>query len=387
MQDNWSVYPKFTDEGQAWVSVNLGYEEIARTDARDSLLAVKLKLKRANAQGLPTSEEFAALEEIDEALFQGLDAHNAVYAGRISVNHERYFFYYMNCDEEIAAAIIRNVGRQFGYTLEFGVSAEPEKQSYWRNLYPSEDDWQVIQDLEVLQTLAKSGDQPDIQREVTHWACFPTQAQAQQFADWAAAEHYVVSRCAREEDGDRFQVIYSHTGSMRLDDISFHTMFSNRKAHEHGGDYDGWETSVEKGAPAAPAKTQLFTGRPTHMIGSVAIASLAAGGIAGAALFGAVGIASPVAFSLGDWFPKLAEGALMGIFILFAMGIFVLTPLLLVLRFFGYAGPFFVYAISLLFSVLFMLDEPVFGVVGLTLSLPAAFIFCRFAYARGQGLG
>ncbi|WP_431689391.1 DUF695 domain-containing protein [Hahella sp. NBU794] len=384
MQDKWNVYPRFTDEGQAWVLVNLGYEEIARSDARDSLLAVKLELQRANAHGLPTSEEFAALDNIEEALLQGLEAQNAAYAGRITVNSQRYFFYYMNCDEEIAAAIIRNVGRQFGYILEFDVSADPEKQSYWRDLYPSEDDWQVIQDLEVLQTLAKSGDEPDIQREVMHWAHFPTQAQAQQFADWAAAEHYVVSDCAWEEDGDRFQVTFSHNGSMRLDDISFHTMRSNRKAHEFGGEYDGWETSVEKDVPSAPAKTPLYTGRPTHIIGSVAIASLAAGGIGGAALFGAVGIASPVVFSLGDWFPKLAEGALMGIFILFGMGIFVLTPLLLILRFFGYAGPFFVYAISLFFCVLFMLDEPILGVVGLTLSLPAAYVFCRYAYSRGQ---
>ncbi|WLQ16210.1 DUF695 domain-containing protein [Hahella aquimaris] len=383
MQDKWNVYPRFTDEGQAWVSVNLGYEEIAQTDARNSLLAVRLKLKRPNAQGLPTSEEFAALEEIDEALFAGLEAHNAVYAGRITVNRERFFFYYMNCDEKAAAAIVRHVGRQFGYILEFGVSADPEKQSYWLNLYPSEDDWQVIQDLDVLQALAKSGDQPDLQREVTHWAYFPTQALAQQFADWAAAEHYVVTRCAREEDGDRFQVIFSHTGSMRLDDISFRTLYSNRKAKEFGGDYDGWETSVEKGAPSASGNTPLFTGRPTHIIGSVAIASLTVGAVGGAALFGVAGIASPVTFSLGDWFPQLAEGALMGIFILFGMGIFVLTPLLLILRFFGYAGPFSVYAISLLFSILFMLDEPVLGVVGLTLSIPAAYIFCRYAYVRG----
>ncbi len=37
-----------------------------------------------------------------------------------------------------------------------------------------------------------------------------------------------------------------HEGTMELEDITHHTIAINRKVRELGGDYDGWETTIER---------------------------------------------------------------------------------------------------------------------------------------------
>jgi len=105
-------------------------------------------------------------------------------------------------------------------------------------------DWQVIRDLDVLDALKKQGDDPSVKREISHWAYFPDEPKAQAFASWARGASYKVGKVERTGD-QKVVVRFTHVGSMELADITHHSIEINRKAKEIGGDYDGWETSVE----------------------------------------------------------------------------------------------------------------------------------------------
>ena len=101
-------------------------------------------------------------------------------------------------------------------------------------------------DLRVLDVLKEKGDINSVSRQVAHWAYFPERESAQQFADWARESAYEVNAIAATDD-NKTVVRFAREGTMELEDITHHTIAINRKVRELGGDYDGWETTIERG--------------------------------------------------------------------------------------------------------------------------------------------
>jgi hypothetical protein len=246
-EDVWHTFPAQMGEHRAFISFNESFAKIADKDARNILLKVRVSIKSPAPNGMPTNNEFPALREVDEKIEGAFVSNGGVYVGRLTVDGGRHFFYYVAFPERIAAESVKVVSEQTGYELKYAYEEDPEKKGYWNDLYPTQDDWQVLKDLRVLDALAERGDKAEVEREVSHWAYFGDRSAAESFEHWAAASGYRVTGVDEaEEGGDRLCVRFSHAGSMRLEDITHHTIGLNRKVTELKGDYDGWETSVEK---------------------------------------------------------------------------------------------------------------------------------------------
>jgi hypothetical protein len=125
------------------------------------------------------------------------------------------------------------------------MKSDDSHSGYWQGLFPTDDDWQVIQDLEVIEALQKEGDDGAASRCIDHWAFFPSQPAAEQFSRWAQERGYS-SFTTEIAEGGSFHVRFSHEGTVKLPDITSHTIALRRKAAELGGNYDGWETPVCK---------------------------------------------------------------------------------------------------------------------------------------------
>ena len=169
-----------------------------------------------------------------------------VYVGRITVSGYRFFYFYVSESEEKVKEVIDPIADVSDYKIRYDYELDASKNYYWNELYPTDDDWQVIQDLKVLDSLIDEGDVKDRSREVNHWAYFDIQQQANQYVQWVTEQAYKVVSNSKTEDDSEYLVQFSHTGTMHLGDITSHTIRANRKAKELGGRYDGWETSVER---------------------------------------------------------------------------------------------------------------------------------------------
>lgn len=246
MLDVWYTYPTQMGDHRAFITYNHSYAEIAEKDTRDHLLKVRAKIKNPTPAGMPTNEEFPALSAVDEKLDDSLTEKGAVYIGRITVDGYRYFHFYIDFPEQTASETIDNISKQTHYRLQYHYQKDSAKDGYWKDLYPSSDDWQVIQDLKVLDALKDNGDIPSKPREVLHWAYFPEMKAAEKFGEWAKSNRYKLISIEHTDDRKNVGVRFSHVGTMVLEDITHHTIGLNRKARELKGDYDGWETSVEK---------------------------------------------------------------------------------------------------------------------------------------------
>ncbi|WP_431018755.1 DUF695 domain-containing protein [Burkholderia cepacia] len=249
MTDAWGTFPARMGDHQAFISFNHDFAEIAEGDPRTSLLSVRVPFAHPTPEGLPTGDEFAGLATIEDLLDAAITAKGGVQVGRITVDGHRDFLFYVSLDEEAAAEIIDALADQTTYALQYAHQDDPDKEAYWQTLYPTDDDRQIMRDMRVLDELRKKGDAGDVSRRVMHWAYFPDQSDAHQFADWAEAKGYPVESVAPTEDG-KSAVRFSHEGTMALADITRHTVAINREVHSFGGEYDGWETSVEQAGRA-----------------------------------------------------------------------------------------------------------------------------------------
>lgn len=245
-EDIWNVYPAAMGEHQAWIAYNDSFGDRVDSDARRYSLRIRVDFNDFTEQGMPTNEEFPALAALDEALDDAIARLGGIYVGRLTVNGARFFYYYSDSSEAELSAAIGGVSDSSGYELTLDSQEDPEKERYWSELYPTEDDQQVIQDLQVIEQLLEAGDNPANEREVTHWAYFDDRGEADRFAAWAESEGYSIEENGPTEEEDEHVVKFTHQSSMHLGVVSGHTIRVGQKARELGGRYDGWETWVSR---------------------------------------------------------------------------------------------------------------------------------------------
>jgi hypothetical protein len=119
---------------------------------------------------------------------------------------------------------------------------------YFRELYPTADDWQVIKDMRVIDAAKERGDPGTAMRQIDHWTYFDNEASARTFVEWAEKNGFANdAEYSGVREDSKYCVRLHHRGTLELRDLTHHTIQLRRKAEELGGDYDGWETPVEKG--------------------------------------------------------------------------------------------------------------------------------------------
>lgn len=246
MTDTWRMFPVTMGDDQAFISFNESFAERANDTAARYCLRVEVAIKDPTEAGMPQAGEFDVLAKLDDALDSALATIEGTYVGRVTVAGRRFFFFYLNGEEAQARDIVEQTSSLFGYVPRVTWVDDPQKSRYWQDLYPTADDWRVIYDMDVLDALADAGDDADITRTVEHWAYFADERSATAFQSWLASNDFTLEEMQRDDDG-RIGVRFSHQGRMHLADISNRTIQCRRQADELGGEYDGWETSVERG--------------------------------------------------------------------------------------------------------------------------------------------
>lgn len=246
MSDDWRFFMCQMGEHLASILVDVG---VAKTiDSTPSTLArLRLVYKRPSDNGLPTDEEFDAVVALEKRLEKFAAEVGDAYVGRLTTQGHRHFHIYTSRNEKAWNSFVHELKQESGYLIGLIVDQDPERSGYWKELYPTPDDWRVIHDMAVVAQLRKSGDDQSIHRQIDHWIYFPTEAASHPFVAWATADRFVhdAQHSQAGKDG-RYCVRLHHIGPAEQRNVSNHTLALTRKAKEFGGEYDGWETSVEK---------------------------------------------------------------------------------------------------------------------------------------------
>jgi regulator of RNase E activity RraB len=245
-EDRWEFFPCSMGDNQAFIFLNVSIAE-RMSDVPSQLAKLKLVYKSPNPNGLPTNEEFVAVSAIEDRITSFAEEASDWYVGRVTVGGVRFFYVYTGRNESSWSDFVSLLTEETGYDIRFSHKNDPEHKGYFDDLYPTKDDWQVISDLKVIEALEKHGDDGSAIRKIEHWVYFDDMASASEFEAWAEADRFKKDNelSSITEDG-KYCVRLYHQGTVELGDISNHTIALSRKASEHGGDYDGWETEVTK---------------------------------------------------------------------------------------------------------------------------------------------
>ena len=249
MSEHWELYQCTMGNNRAFILYDEGVAETISSTPHQTALKIRAGFKTPNTDGLPTEAEFNALCDLEDALTDAIEGLGGVYVGRITVGGYRYFHSFCDARDHDIDAALKAVSRDSGYALSKIIEKDTAKLAYWDDLYPTEDDRQVMQNMKVQAALLESGDNHGIARDVDHWAYFPSRFSAEAMRQWLEKSDYEVTACgANEEDGEwPFVVKFRHHGTMELAAISNRTIALARYADGLDGYYDGWETSVETG--------------------------------------------------------------------------------------------------------------------------------------------
>ena len=107
---------------------------------------------------------------------------------------------------------------------------------------------QSIQNRQVLEHLEEGGDNLTKEREVFHWVYFRTEKNLDKFERFTKGLGYTTNKKGKTEQPNefKFEISLSRIDKVGYDDIDNYTLELWEKARELNGEYDGWETSVEK---------------------------------------------------------------------------------------------------------------------------------------------
>ncbi len=239
----WHYYPDNSGEKPVFYMVNTGiFEKIYF--APDQLLKLKVELKAPNAAGLPSQEEFDQLIRLEDQIEVFARSKGDWYVGRVSQNHYRTFYVYTTQDERSWSRQIERLAQESGYVMTPHFLNDPEHKGYLEELYPTPDNWQVIQDILVIENLVEHGDDGSTPRDIEHLACVPSKESAA-FIEWAVSNGFTVDQRDPTADADgNVCLVLIHHGRVSVAELSPKTILLRQKSVEFGGKYDGWETEV-----------------------------------------------------------------------------------------------------------------------------------------------
>lgn len=247
MSDEWQIYPCLVGDEHAYICFDSGIAGTISENAPKRIIKLRLKLKLAESYGLPSREEFDELVAFEDQLEQFAKSNGDWYVGRITVAGQRHFYIYISVADHLWSNFVDRLSSETGYELSIEFRDDPEHDDYWQELFPSNDDWRIINDSKVIEASARHGDDLSASRRVEHWIYFDDEAAAKPFVAWAQSDRFTfLTEDSGMNDDQRYCVRLPHQGTMLFDDITSHMIALYRKARELGGDYDGWEVPVIK---------------------------------------------------------------------------------------------------------------------------------------------
>lgn len=247
MSDDWDFHFCQVDNKIASIFVDLGIRKEVPIKDQTDMVYLRLYLRKPREDGLTSDEEYDALNELEEELMLAASSSAATYVGRNTTDGFRDFVFYTSGREGLLSALRKVMAGHPDYTSEEGSQPDPEWQIYREFLYPSPDSFQAMQNRKIYAALEKEGDDLTTPREIDHWIYFDHWAARNRFIEDCRKLGFEPRPSDPKDSAGTFKVQIFRADvptANTLDPVIRQLM---ALAQSHGGNYDGWETSLERG--------------------------------------------------------------------------------------------------------------------------------------------
>lgn len=249
LEEDWDFYFSNVDDIIGSFYVDLGLAQVAPLTDKPNLVWVSVNMNNPREDGLSSTEEFDTLSAIEDRLQEFIiSKHNSTYAGRLTTDGRRDFYFYLGDTTLYDKTISESMVAFPTYSFDFGIKKDNKWEQYFNFMYPNPRQFQSIQNRRVIDNLEKNGDPLTKSRKVDHWIYFKTNNDRVDFIK--KIEHLqfdIVSGNEKTSFGEfPFKLHISRFDKVDLDSVDEYVLELWEFANECNGDYDGWETSVER---------------------------------------------------------------------------------------------------------------------------------------------
>lgn len=248
-QEEWEFYFTNVDDELGSIFVDLGLKKIAPLKDKPNVVWVSIKMNNPREDGLSSQEESAILGKIEDALVDKIiSKHNATFVGRLTSAGDRDLYFYFGettlYDKTISEAMVAFPK----YKFDYGTKEDKEWSGYFDFLYPLPQQFQSIQNRRVIEQLEEGGDKLIKEREVFHWIYFKSENDREKFLERIKSDNFsIVDKEYNKSWGElAYKLQIKRVDKVDQNSVDEYVIYLWKLADEIGGDYDGWETSIEK---------------------------------------------------------------------------------------------------------------------------------------------
>ncbi len=245
--EQWDFYFCRVDDAPASIAMNFWYRNQAPLAEAGTLYWCKLELLVPGDDGMGDGADAELLYPLEEAITKEVMALGLYHVARLR-NHGRWqLFYYGPKDQESALRRIAKRAVPSHRRHDVGSKTDRDWVCYFEFLCPDEERWQWILDRRLVEALTDHGDPLTKPRRVDHRAAFSAErGRAAFLAAVTELGFEAVPPEVKSANRRRYLAQVHRVDSVELEDIHSTVMELKLLAEEHGGDYQGWETTVEK---------------------------------------------------------------------------------------------------------------------------------------------
>lgn len=248
-EEDWDFYFSNVDDIIGSFYLDLGLAKVAPLVDKSNLVWISVNMNNPREDGLSSNEEFDTLSAIEDRLQEFINGkHNSIYVGRLTTDGRRDFYFYMGDTTLHDKTISESMVAFPTYTFDFGIKEDRQWEQYLNFIYPNPRQFQSIQNRRVVDNLEKNGDPLTKARQVDHWIYFKTDGDRNDFLKKIEPLKFdIVSGDEKTSFGDfPYKLHIFRVDNVDLDSVDDYVLELWEFANECNGDYDGWETSVEK---------------------------------------------------------------------------------------------------------------------------------------------
>lgn len=238
VQENWENYSYRLDAGSCFVSFYAGADDVAR-DEFPFCARVIIPIKSPNQNGGPTGEEAETLWRLEDELTDALMQHGTkcMLLARMTHAGDRELVFQLADWDKFRPPVGRWMKRAAEY--EVNVSEHDGWDFFDDCVWPSEEDWMLIQDQRVVDGLIQSGSNPNLEHALD-FLFIGDQSRLQQLRQRLAARGYVDS----DESTPTDQLLMVKKLPLELNLIYTESLENNRLCKDLGVQFDGWGAAV-----------------------------------------------------------------------------------------------------------------------------------------------
>lgn len=246
-EQDWDVYFCYLEDTPAFISVDLGYFDIAPLTDKPHLIEVAAGLLTTTADGFPENDEWEKLEEIEDMLVNSFEEKlEASFVGK-TLNSGRRGLYFYSGDTLLVEQMIDELRQHFpAYTFEHQVQEDPNWEVYFDYLYPDEESLLRIQNNKMLRLLEEQGDQAYVPRLISYSLYFRSKKDRAAVVEEVIKSGFeVVEESMLGSDKEvPYKLVLSRESKADEETIYLVTEMLQQLAIQHDGEFDGWETQV-----------------------------------------------------------------------------------------------------------------------------------------------